>query len=47
MGSCEEKGCDYSDTGICGDLFDNYKTRYSNLNESYKDIDCSSCKERK
>ena len=43
MGSCEENGCDYSDAGICGDLFDNYKARYDNLDLSYKNIDCSKC----
>ena len=47
QGYCEERGCNYSDAGVCGDLFDNYKTRYNNLNDSYKHINCADCKKNK
>ena len=42
-GSCEERGCNYADAGVCGDVFKIYQTRYKDLDMSYKDIDCSHC----
>ncbi|AXH16414.1 hypothetical protein CP985_03455 [Malaciobacter mytili LMG 24559] len=44
MGSCEEQGCNYADAGICGDVFNIYKTRYKDIEKSYENIDCSRCK---
>ncbi len=41
--SCEEIGCDYSDAGICGDLFENYKERNKNLDKAYENIHCKHC----
>lgn len=43
QGVCEEMGCNYSDAGQCGDVFDIYKTRYTNINDSYKNIMCNQC----
>ena len=43
QGYCEENGCDYADAGVCGDVFQTFKTRYKNLGDSYKHIDCSKC----
>lgn len=47
QGYCEENGCDYADAGVCGDVFQTYKTRYKNLEDSYRHIDCSKCMEKR
>lgn len=43
QGSCEELGCDYSDAGVCGDVFQIYETRYKDLDKSYINIKCADC----
>lgn len=36
-GICEEKGCDYSDAGVCGDSYMIYKNWKDAEKEAYKD----------
>lgn len=43
QGSCEELGCDYADAGVCGNVFEIYKTRYKDLDKSYENINCANC----
>lgn len=38
QGYCEEHGCDFSDAGVCGDVFELYKTRYENIDSAYKHL---------
>lgn len=46
QGVCEEMGCDYSDAGVCGDVFAVYQTRYKDISKSYENIKCNECKEK-
>ncbi|MGE4456733.1 MAG: hypothetical protein AB7E13_07340 [Arcobacteraceae bacterium] len=38
QGYCDEHGCDFSDAGVCGDVFETYKTRYKDLDRSYRHL---------
>lgn len=46
QGYCEEHGCDYSDAGVCGDVYKTYESRYKDLDKSYRDINCNKCEGR-
>jgi len=38
QGYCEERGCDYSDAGVCDDAFVNFQTRYKDIERSYAHV---------
>lgn len=41
--SCKEKGCDFSEAGVCMDPYYVYKNKKKIKKQAYEDIDCSKC----
>lgn len=40
QGYCEEHGCDYSDAGVCGDVYQLFKQKKKVAAVAYKNIEC-------
>lgn len=40
-GYCEENGCDYTDAGVCGDVYEIFKNKKKVSAVAYRDIKCN------
>ena len=39
-GYCEEHGCDYSDAGVCGNVYELFKNKKKVAGVAYQNIQC-------
>ena len=39
-GYCEERGCDYSDAGVCGDAYLLFKNKKKVADVAYQNVNC-------